>query len=128
MRSPEKFATSLVSLALVRNGYITYKDVPCGGRFSADILATRMRSDNKEETFVVAIKALRDRDAIPGQLDRLRDDYRSACAHAVFFAFLIDSEEVLLVDPELHERMRFLDEDISLEVISGESIASGLQV
>ncbi|MPQ57218.1 hypothetical protein [Duganella sp. FT27W] len=45
-----------------------------------------------------------------------------------FFAFLIDSEEVLLVDPELHERMRFLDEDISLEVISGESIASGLQV
>lgn len=58
MRSPEKFATSLVSLALVRNGYITYKDVPCG----------------------------------------------------------------------LHERMRFLDEDISLEVISGESIASGLQV
>ena len=126
MRSPEKFATSLVLLALVRNGYITYKDVPCRGRFSADILATRMRGDNEEETFVVEVKALRDRGTIPGQLERLRDEYRLAFMHTVFFAFLIDSEEVLLVDPELHERMRFLDDGIRLEVISGESVASGL--
>lgn len=127
MRSPEKFATSLVSLALVRNGYLTYKDVPCGGHLSADILATRTQGDNQEETFVVEVKALRDRGAVPVQLERLRDEYRSAFAHTVFFAFLIDSEEVLLVDPELHERMRFLDDDISLEVISGEAMASGLQ-
>lgn len=127
MNSPEKFATALVSLALVRNGYSTYKDVPCGGGYRADILAIRAIGGKEEERFAVEVKALRDRSTIPMQLDKLRDQYRSKLEHTVYFAFLIDNEAMLLVDPELHNRLRFIDDEISIGVIPVEAMESGVQ-
>lgn len=126
MNSPEKFATALVSLALVRNGYSTYKDVPYGGPHHADILAIRTLGATEEERFVVVVRALRDRSTMPGQLDNLRDQYCSELEHTIYFAFLIDSEALLLVDAELLDRMRFIDEEISIDVIPAEALASGV--
>ncbi|WP_296000174.1 hypothetical protein [Rugamonas sp.] len=124
MNSPEKFATSLVSLALVRKGYVTSKDVPYRDQFRADILAVGKDQDKREETFIVEVKAIRGRQFAPEQVDILREQYRSDFDIPVYFALFIDSDSVLMVDDELHKRMLFSDEEIRLEVIPQEIVAA----
>jgi hypothetical protein len=114
----EKFATSLISLALVRNGYETFKDVPGGGEHRTAILVVGKGAEKKtEETFIVEVKVIRDENSIPRQLDNLRDQYRSALANTVYLAFFIDSEGRLIVDDALCQRMRFVDDEIRLETL-----------
>lgn len=125
MNNPEKFATSLVSLALVRSGYATSKEVRRGGEIRADILAVSENNDTEAETFVVEVKAIRDRHSIPERLDVLRERYRSVFGVTVYLAFFVDSDDLLIVDDELRKRMRFSDEEIRLEAIPRKVLASG---
>lgn len=121
MSNAEKFATSLVALALVRNGYEIIKDIPDHGRDGVAILAVGNVEGkiNSEETFAVAIKVVRGQNAIPVHLDELRAQHRSPFARTVYFAFFVDKEKLLIVDDELQQRMRFRDEEIRLEALSG---------
>lgn len=120
MSNAEKFATSLVALALVRNGYEIIKDIPGRVRDGVAILAVgNVAGDiSSEETFAVAIKVVRGQNAVPVHLDDLRAKHRSPFARTVYFAFFVDKEKLLIVDDELHQRMRFHDEEIRLEALS----------
>lgn len=127
MNSPEKFAASLVALALVRNGYSTYKDAPVDGHLRADVLVVRPSGTQAEDSFIVEVKAVRGRAAIPRRLEDLRTHYRTAFGQTVFLAFFVDTENVLIVDAELSERMRFADEEVRLDVLPASALAAGTQ-
>lgn len=118
MNNAESFATSLVSLALVRSGYATSKHVRYGDSLRADILAVRDVHAQPAEAFVVQVKAIRDRHAVPARLDELRTEYAVRFGMSVYLAFFADSDQLLLVDPELGRRMRFSDEEVRLEAIA----------
>ncbi|MYM68777.1 hypothetical protein GTP45_18330 [Pseudoduganella sp. FT55W] len=114
MDIPHNFAVSLVSLALVRNGYRTYKDVPPGMGEEADILAV-----GNGEKFAVQVSVLKSHSAIPAQLERQRAACEAAFGTPTYFAFLADGETLLLVGAALHQRMRFRDNDVRLDEIPG---------
>jgi hypothetical protein len=116
-----KLALSLVSLALAKNGYRTYKGVPPGMGREADILAI-----GHGERFAVQVAVLERSQSIPRQLEGLRSKYQAEFGTPTFFAFLADGETVLLVDAALHQRMRFQNETIRLEALPAEvTITSG---
>ena len=119
MSNAEKFAASLVALALVRNGYETIKEIPGNSSHSPAILVAGSAAGktNAEETFAVVIKVIHGQDAIPVRLDDLRTQHRSPFASTVYFAFFIDREGRLVVEEALCQRMRFRDEEIQLEAL-----------
>jgi len=125
-KNAEQFAISLISLALVRNGYRTCNEVEVEGSARADILAAL--GDETGERFVVEVKAIRDRRSLPQQLDSLREKYRSLFGVSAFLAFFIDQDDLLLVDEQLEKRMRFSDDEVSLEVIGQEAFAADFEV
>ena len=110
MTISDKFAVSLVSLALLKNGYRTYKGVPPGSGAEADILVV-----GKGEKFAVEVRVLNHHEPIPDLLEKLRSQLQAELGATTYFAFLVDQETRLLVDVELRKRMHFHDEKISLE-------------
>ncbi|NYE64142.1 hypothetical protein FHW58_005377 [Duganella sp. 1224] len=117
MDSPEKFATSLISLALVRKGYTTSKEIRYGNGLRADLFAVGKIGD-VEENFVVEVRAIPDHRSTPPKPDALRARYKAAFGVTVYLAFFVDKEDLLIVDDQLQKRMRFSDEQIRLEPIS----------
>lgn len=105
-----KFAVSLVSLALLKHGYRTYKNVPPGFGAETDLLAV-----GHGEKFAVEISVLTHRGAIPRSLEQLRNRCENEFGATTYFAFLVERDTRLLVDPELHKRMLFSDEEVMLE-------------
>lgn len=123
MNSPEKFAISLVSLALLRKGYVTSSEVQLSSNERADILAVRDDGQDQER-FVVEVECVTGRDSIPEELDGCRKRLSNAFGLATYLAFFIDKEDILIVDEELHKRMRFIDEEVRLETIPRKVLAS----
>lgn len=119
MNISKNFAESLVSLALSKRGYKTYKRVPPGMGPEADILAV-----GQGEKFAVQVEVLKTRDLIPKQLERERTKYLSAFGTPTYFAFLVDDERFLLVDTALCQRMSFRDEQVRLEELRSEEFIS----
>jgi hypothetical protein len=120
MSHSKKFATSLVSLALVRNGYSTSTEFKYVGNLCADILAVGEHQGAQPETFIVEIMAVRDRASIPEPLEVFRQKYSTLFGVTVYLAFFVDSDDLLIVDDELRKRMRFNDAEVRLEVIPPE--------
>jgi len=112
----KNFAESLVSLALSRNGYKTYKGVPPGMGQEADILVV-----GQGERFAVQVKVLKSRYLIPRHLERARMKYTAAFGTPTYFAFLVDDERFLLTDAALCQRMRFRDAQVRLEELPSEA-------
>lgn len=126
MNSPEKFAVSLISLALLRKGYVTSKEVLLSSDEHADILAIRGANDKAEEKFAVEVRCLPGRDAIPEELDRLRMRFAEEFGVTTYLAFFIDKDDLLIVDDELRKRMRFIDEEVHLQTMPSKVLASNL--
>ena len=110
MTISDKFAVSLVSLALLKNGYRTYTGVPPGTGAEADILVV-----GNGEKFAVEVNVLNHIAAMPRQLEQVRAQLQTALGATTYFAFLVDQETRLLVDRELLKRMHFHDKEVSLE-------------
>jgi hypothetical protein len=121
INSPERFAISLVSLALARQGYTTTKEIRYGKSLHADILAVK-EIDNIEETFIVEVKAVSSLKLIPEDIDVLREQNSTSFGVTVYFAFFIDRDSLLIVDDELEKRMRFFDDEIRLESFSSKAL------
>lgn len=116
MDPSKQFAISVVKLALSRNGYYTYEDAPIGAGLLADIFAAR-KIGAIEERIVVEVKTLPNHFAIPARLENQRRQLRAKFQYEVYFAFFIESEDLLMVDAELCKRMQFRDDAIQLEVL-----------
>lgn len=110
MTISDRFAVSLVSLALLKRGYRTYKNVPPGIGAEADLLAV-----GHGEKFAVEISVLAHEEAIPHALEHRRKQCEGEFGVPTYFAFLVDRDTRLLVDPELHKRMLFSDEEVTLD-------------
>jgi hypothetical protein len=110
MTISDKFAVSLVSLALLKKGYSTYKGVPPGMGAEADILVV-----GNGERFAVEVKVLDHIKAMPRRLEELREQLQTELGATTYFAFLVDQETRLLVDRELLKRMHFHDKEVRLE-------------
>ena len=119
MSNAEKFATSLVSLAVARNGYETIRDFTGSGEQPPIILVAGNARGKKNfnETFAVEIKVIRDPKNISRQLKDLKAQHLPSFADAVYFAFFIDNQKLLLVEEALRQRMRFRDDEIRLETL-----------
>lgn len=113
MNHSEKFAISLISLALARNGYRSYEGVPPGVGAVADLLVV-----GKGERFAVQVKAVAGRSALPEQLESLRREYQSKFDVPTFFAFLSNDETSLWLDTALRRRMRYQDDEVQMEELS----------
>ncbi|MRW94625.1 hypothetical protein GJ699_32125 [Duganella sp. FT80W] len=112
----KQLATSTVMLALARNGYFAYQDTPLGADLIADVFAARKSDTDTEERFVVEVKSAGNWTAIPMKIENLRQKRQRAFQHTVYFSFFIERECLLMVDDELRKRMRFVDDQITLEV------------
>jgi hypothetical protein len=124
MNNSEKFAVSLVSLALARNRYVTSKNVQLSHVACADILAVRGSDDTDDERFAVQVKALPDRDAVPRAIKVWGNIVSDLFGLTTYLAFFIENENILLVDDELRNRMRFTDEEVRLETIARRVLAT----
>jgi hypothetical protein len=123
MDPPKQFAISVVMVALSRNGYYTYKDAPIGAGLLADVFAAK-KIGAAEERIVVEVKTLRNRLAIPARLENQRRQLRARFQHEVYFAFFVESEDLLIVDEELCKRMQFREDKIRLEELPA-AVTSG---
>jgi hypothetical protein len=113
----KRLAISMVMVSLSRNGYYTYEDVPMGAGLLADIFAARKSDAGKEDRIVVEVKAIPSRTSIPSRLESKRLKLREKFGHPVYYAFFIENQDLLIVDAELQQRMRFRDDKIRLEVL-----------
>ena len=112
MNHSEKFAVSLMSLALARNGYRSYEGVPPGVGPVADMLVV-----GRGERFAVQVRAVAGRSALPEQLESLRNEYQRKFDAPTYFAFLSDDETRLWVDTALLSRMRYQDDEVCIEAL-----------
>jgi hypothetical protein len=113
----KRLAISMVMVSLSRNGYYTYEDAPMGAGLLADIFAARKSDAGKEDRIVVEVKAIPSRASIPLRLESKRLKLREKFGHPVYYAFFIENQDLLIVDAELQQRMRFRDDKIRLEVL-----------
>jgi len=117
LNAPEFFATSLVSLALIRKGYTATKDVVLPNGCEADLIATRSDPELGDTLFVVEVKAVADERRIPEGIEKIREAYARKFGIKAHVAYFIDSSDTLIVDDELAQEMSFSDPDVTLKTI-----------
>ncbi|WP_143745691.1 hypothetical protein [Massilia sp. KIM] len=111
----DQFAASLLALTLIRNGYLTQKEVRVGRGRTADLLVSKEMQDGSVDRFAVELKWV----SSPTQVQQIGEDLlaqRKALSALlgipVYGAFVIGDGSEVQVDAELESRMLYSPEDM----------------
>lgn len=116
----EEFAASLISLALVRNGYQVQSEIRFPGDIVADLVARKMASETDiEEVFAVEVKWVNSFDNISpsNQLTQI-ENTSQLIGMPVYLAFVKGDGASVKVDAMLKERMLYSDDDLNVSTVS----------
>ncbi len=114
----EKFATSLISLALIRNGYQTQMEVRLGQNSMADLVAMKPTVENEEqEVFAVEVKWVSSLEkGLTSDLMHWRDETSKRIGMPLYMAFVMGDGSSLKVEDELKKRMLFSSEELEVSI------------
>ena len=112
----DEFAISLISLALIRNGYQIQKEVRFPGDIVADLVARKSTAENKEEeVFAVEAKWMKSLgDNYPSNLVAQIDEISQRIGMPVYLAFVQGDGSSVKVDCNLKERMLYSKDDLDI--------------